>query len=162
MANYVSEGLELAGCPTAPGCMIPCDGATGGLGIGPGGCLIRPVMGLGAFSLDSLGLGFNLKTVAIVTVVAFAGSWVLRKTKLIKNGRRRRSRRRNAPFRVSWMQDYATEAPARRTYSKALPKSGYGSVRDLGRGGSATRTSPKGKKYKVRYSTRRIAATGRP
>lgn len=148
MANYVSEGLELAGCPTAPGCMIPCDGATGGLGIGPGGCLIRPVMGLGAFSLDSLGLGFNLKTVAIVTVVAFAGSWVLRKTKLLKNGRRRRSRRRNAPFAVKGV--FPAIGPARAAYA-AMPGGGYKSLIDVNR--------RKGRSG--RYSSRKIVAQHR-
>ena len=103
-----------------------------------------PPCGMGAFSIESLGLGFNLKTVAIVAAVAFAASVVARQ---MKKGKRR-NRRRNAPFAVKGV--FGAIGPARAAYA-AMPGGGYKSLIDVNR--------RKGRSG--RYSSRKIVAQHR-
>lgn len=83
-------------------------------------CASLGLSGLGAFpTVESLGLGLNLKTVAIVAALAFGASMLLRKKGRKHNRRRGRGRRRrNSPYRVKAI--YQTRPAAMAAYG-ALP-----------------------------------------
>lgn len=105
--------------------------------------------------------------IAIIAGGVYLGSKLAKVANRKRNARRRR---RNAPYRVSFMKDYPTLAPARSLYG-TLPGAGYASVIDLGSKGTGTRKGGlvrrggkvfKRKAAKTHYSTKLVSSRGTP